>query len=695
MIEDEAMVYYDKEPDVPALSKSYLACTNDLGFYFDQCRRNYDDRRNQWIGKSYDLRKSGADAFPWPGASDQEVHVIGERLDARVALAVTAMSKSNIKAHAVKMQSMERASMVSAFAKWMRTSYIRDFDTQHELVCNYGDEKGIMITYVGWEKRERTFKQEMDLKQIKVVNPEIAAMIEGGEDDDEIAAMLQVQWPKLRPGRAKKCLRQLRAKGHAELYVSRSSPLDSRPFVKACSPDGEVFFPPYCMDPQRAPYVFWRQVYTAQEIENFVAAEGWDRKWADYVLKNCAGMGVNDLMVDTQYQPRTNGLYPTDATSNDELYVVVRAYQRLIDEEDGSEGIYCTAFSPHFTGEGEPDIQGYAKRELLNGYDQYPFAVTRMSADQSRMYDLQALPEKLRGAQWQVKVERDSRIDRNSLATLPPREGPPGRQPSEWGPGRYIPVRKRGEIGYIESPGYNPGSNEIEQTTLKMADAIASLDPENPLTPVRQQFFVNKTLQHGCAVLKLAYTCFQRFGPDEIFFNVTGVPDPIQMTNVQDDEFDITITFDTLSNDPENAKAQAEFFSLLIQADKTGRLDAGRHTEFMARSVNSAYADYVLLPADENSQKLQRAITDDFAKLYSGVAVGPQPNGAQITLQMLQAWMQEPDVGERMQSDEPFANRVTNYAKQAQFQIQQAQNAETGKIGTAPVTFQNTNLGAA
>lgn len=686
------MIYADEDVSIPLLTQHFTSCVADLGFYFDQCRRSYDDRRNLWAGKSTDLRKHGPTAFPWQGASDQETHVIGERVDTHVSLAMRAIDQSHTKALAVKMESLPRASKVTDFAKWMRTNYIRDFDTEHELVCNYGYEKGLMITYVGWEKRERTFKQEMDLEQIRQVNPAIAEMIEAGGNDDDLAELLATQWPKLKPARAKKALRQLRETGRAELYVSRSSPMDSRPFVKACAPDGEVFFPAYCMDPQRSPYVFWRQLYTAQEIENRVAAEGWDKGWAEYIIENCKGMGVSDMTFDTQYQNRTTGSFPHDSSGNEELYCVIHAYQRLIDPEDWSEGIYCTSFSPWFNGEGANDVQPYAKRELLNGYDQYPFAVTRMSADNQRMYDLQSLPEKLRGAQYQVKVERDSRIDRTSQATLPPLTGPAGRQPSERGPGRYIPVRRPGEYSYLETPRYDPGSMEVEQTMLKMADAICGLDFENPLTPIRQQFFVNKTLKHACAVLKLAYTCFQRFGPDEIFFNVTGVPDPITMENIGDDEFDITMTFDTLSNDPETMKAKAEFFSLLIQGDKTGRLDAGRHTEFMARAMDSAYADYVLLPADENSAKLQRAITDDFAKLYSGVAVGPQPNGAQITLQMLQGWMQEPDVAERMQSDEPFQKRVTDYAKQAQFQIQQAQNAETGKIGTAPTTFQNTNI---
>jgi hypothetical protein len=37
-----------------------------------------------------------------------------------------------------------------------------------------------------------------------------------------------------------------------------------------------------------------------------------------------------------------------------------------------------------------------------------------------------------------------------------------------------------------------------------------------------------------------------------------------------------------------------------------------------------------------------------------------------------------------MQQDQEFASALQNYAKQLQFQIQQAQNAVIGRIGTAP-----------
>ena len=35
----------------------------------------------------------------------------------------------------------------------------------------------------------------------------------------------------------------------------------------------------------------------------------------------------------------------------DELIEIIYGYQRLINEEDGSEGIYCTVFHKNFTGD--------------------------------------------------------------------------------------------------------------------------------------------------------------------------------------------------------------------------------------------------------------------------------------------------------------------------------------------------------
>jgi hypothetical protein len=53
-------------------------------------------------------------------------------------------------------------------------------------------------------------------------------------------------------------------------------------------------------------------------------------------------------------------------------------------------------------------------------------------------------------------------------------------------------------------------------------------------------------------------------------------------------------------------------------------------------------------------------------------------------MQMLQAYAQQPDVANRAQQDEAFGERLSKYAQAYQFQIQQAQNAEIGRLGVAP-----------
>jgi hypothetical protein len=87
---------------------------------------------------------------------------------------------------------------------------------------------------------------------------------------------------------------------------------------------------------------------------------------------------------------------------------------------------------------------------------------------------------------------------------------------------------------------------------------------------------------------------------------------------------------------------------------------------------------------------MMKSVTDDLAKLYAGIEVPAQANGAQIAMQIIQSYVQQPDVADRAQNDEAFGQRLQKYASQYQFMQQQAQNAEIGKIGTAPAQMGGT-----
>jgi hypothetical protein len=668
--QEESMIYAEDGPNVMALADAYDKCLIDLEEYFEACLRSYDDRRNLWEGKSDDLRKQGANAFPWQGASDIEVNVVGERIDAFVAILDQALQRSHIKAFPTSMASMPRASMVSGFLKWMRSTYIPNFRQQMELGANYLLEKGLMVSYVGWKREKRTYLQQVSIEEIAQVSPDLAELIVSGADDEMVLGMLQTAFPDLSSKRAKKAIMDLRKKGLAEVSVPRTS-VDC-PVVYSCAPDGEVLFPSYVTDPQRAPYVFWRTFLTSQELEKKVTSEGWDADWVENAIERLRGK--DSMYLDGEKLKTIDRLPITD---DNDLVMVVYGYQRLIDEEDGSEGIYCTVF--------HPTTEGFAKHELLNGYDDYPFVVTRLSNDQKRMYETQTFSDILRGAQMQIKTERDSRIDRASLATLPPLLHPAGRPPSDWGPGVRVPYRRLGEIQWGPPPPADNGSVEVEVSMTAQADRAVGLDMSNPISASRQQFVVSKFLDHVRDVLNMAWKLYQRMGPDEVFFQVTGNPNPQVMTKGSADEnFSIVVNFDSQSNDPETAETQLKNMVSLVQLDRNGIMDVNKLLEFTASSINPIFADYVLQPAEEAQQKVQKNVTDDLAKIFAGIEVPAQPNGAQMAMQMIQAYVQQPDIMQRAQQDEAFGARLQKYMEAYQFQLQQMENAEIGKIGVRP-----------
>ena len=676
----EALTYLSDEPDVKALNLAYDQTVTELEAYFDLCRTSYDERRNFWPGKSRDHRKHGADAFPWEGASDIECHIIDERITRLVALFMSSLRRANVRAFPVESGDIARSKLVSGFLKWMVSSgYIPRFYREMELGANYLMERGILITYVGWHREDRTFKQLIDLNQIAQISPEAAMAIQSGDSDEELILLLQNTFDGVTEKRAKKALKQLRKEGVTELPVVRRQV--NSPEVKTLAPDGDFFFPPYVTDPQRAPYCFWKTYYTAQELQTKVSTDGWDEDFVDYIISKYRGVNIDSI--EREQEGRRSISLTDNAYEADELIEIVYGYQRLIDEEDGSEGIYCTVFHKNFSG--NEIVPGYAKFELLNGYEDYPVVVTRLAEDTKRLYDTQTIPDILRGIQNQVKVEKDSRIDRNSLATLPPILHPVGQAPTDWGPGRMIPYRRKGDLDFAPTPAYNQGSLEMETTLTDLADRLVGLDEQSQISTVRQQFLVDKFLSHTAEVLRMAFKCFQRFGPDEVFFRVTGIPDAQVFSKGNPDEnFDILINFDVLNADPENVQAKLRQFAELTQFNTNNRMSMDNFLDIAASAVDPVMADAILQPVESAQEEVVKQVTDDLAKIFAGIEMPARPAGAQIAMQVIQEYTQQPDIAQRAATDEAFSARLQKYVGQYTFQMQQAQNAQIGRVGTAP-----------
>lgn len=682
----EALTYRSNSPDVSTLRYAYDQTVMELESYFDLCRTSYDERRNFWNGKSRDHRKHGADAFPWEGASDVESHVIDERITRLVSLFMSALNRSNVKAFPVNVDDIPRSKLVTNFLKWMVSSgYIPRFKKEMELGANYLLERGLLITYVGWLREDRTFLQKLDLNQMAQISPAMVEAINGGANDDEIISIMIQVMPGVNERRAAKALADLRENGEAEVPMVRRQV--NCPEVKTLAPDGDFFFPSYVTDPQRAPYCFWKTYYTTQELQNKIVTEDWDEGFVDYICEKYKGVNIDSI--EMEQEGRRSSRLSDNAYEANELVELVHGYQRLVDPEDGSEGIYETIFHKEF--DGNNTTQGYAKFELLNGYEDYPVVVTKLSEDSKRLYDTMTIPDLLRGLQNQVKVERDSRIDRNSIATMPPLLHPIGQAPSDWGPGRRIPYRRKDDYVFADFPRYNEGSVEMESTMLQQADRLVGLD-EDPNSVTRKQFLVDKYLQHNAEVLKQCFRCFQRFGPDSIYFRVTGAPDPVNFSKGNpNEEYDIIINYDVLNTDKEMQETKLQQIVNLTQLDSNGRINMTALLDAMANAVDPVLADSILQPVEDAQEQIQKDVTDDLAKIFAGIEMPARPTGAQIAMQIIQAYLQQPDIQQKLQSDQAFAQRIQKYMGQYQFQMQQQQNAQIGRIGTTPAQMGQVN----
>ena len=261
-----------------------------------------------------------------------------------VSLCLRGLDRSHIQAYPVAEDDIVRATTVSRFLKYMRSNWIEDFNDTAERNANYWFEKGVMVTLGGWEKKSVMSIERLELSELPEEAQEM--LLVGDEDYQETVAEMLADKHGVPLKRTKKAVKDLVKNGSSKFAVEREEV--NRPTVRACAPDGDVFYPSWIMDPQRSPYVFYRELATPQEVLGRVRSEDWDEAWADHVVTYCRGRGSQtNPGINNRNNIPNNPLSRFQSIDNG-LIELVWMYQRLIDEETGAEGIYCTVFCPGY-----------------------------------------------------------------------------------------------------------------------------------------------------------------------------------------------------------------------------------------------------------------------------------------------------------------------------------------------------------
>lgn len=682
-------------PNMTALLSAYNRTMTDNQPDVDQCRLNYETRYGIWNGQSADGKKHSResngknDPTPWDGASDLRVFLVDNAINYKIARNALALEKATLIASPVNGTDIERASVVSTFMRWMVNTQIPDLDREQELLSNYVLEKGKAVTGQFWQtKQEKTLVTiSIDELQQRYPQVDMEAALKNAKLEDRFQAMLEEQLG-VSGKKARKMLVELRKTGKTTAPVD--APEINRPIIRAFCLDRDVFIPPWANDLETAPYIFRVEYFTAEQLRAFANTENWDKDWVESAILKCRGQMITSIP-DSTLQPISRSfVYIDRKIPYTDLIGVVYAYQRLSDE-DGVPGIYLTIFNPHL--KEDEHQQGYASFGLL-GYQhgEYPFVLHRREFLSRKLHDSRGLPEPGKSWQDQIKAHKDSRIDAASVAILPPVCYPLGRPPKTWGPGARIPERRPGEYHYADRPGGDVNTDESETmlaTSWKEYAGIPVPNEDNSQLLGMDQYEVNKFLLGWEKAFRQTWKLFQQYGDQKTFFRVSGVqnaPPAVMMKGDPREDYSFDLKFDVLMLAPERMLEKIEAMVKFAQSvDQSGQVDYSQFLQAGLEMMDASIAERVILPKQEGQNQAIQQIQGDLAQIYAGIPHDMKPGTPpQLAQQVLQQYMQQPDIQSRYQGDPGFKQRIDNFAKQAKFAGQQIQNAQIGRIGAAP-----------
>ena len=682
MAEETEIQEFSEEPDVDALKADLERCRRNLSYYLDQAEQARDDRMNMWPGKGRYGQKTDPDAFPWQGASDLEPNLINPLIDGDMAILKSALTKGNLIAAPTESGDIGSSKMVTEFMRW-RMSSMDEFPREAGVAANYLLEQGICFLGVYFSREVRRVYQPVSIEEIAAMSPELATAIADPDMKESVLEMLQGAFPNLSQKRMNKMLKELRDDGITE--IPREKVTKSRPAIRSYELGRDLIVDSNILDLQSARAIYCIHYYSPEQLKERVLTDGFDEDFVDEVIENTTGSMDNTY---TQGYAEALGAYMSEAPEQYEgLIKLVTCYRREIDE-DGVPVCTVTTFSE--------SADGYAKKYVMSvDAGEYPFVAITRETISRRLLDSRGYPELLRSYQLAVKTEMDSRRDLASLSTVPPIEYQVGRKPERIGAGSMIPVRRRGEVGFLELPQKSPASMEVEMQIRQLANKLTgrATSPEDGVEAnIIRQSMVNNWLHGFSQVLKKMWAMDRAYN-QQVWFRVTN--NAMGMNLIMDEtavDYDFNLSFNSLNNDEERVIQKLETVGKIMATyDRSG---SARYDVFLRTfldAIDPNLAGQLIMPAQEATTKEILETSQDIAKISSGQVVNAPPNAnAQLRLQVLQQYLQgteqipAEDVQQRLQQDEKFRQRMETYQQQLQFQIQQQQNAVTGALGTAP-----------
>lgn len=680
------------------VKEAFNTAITDAGQYQSWVAELDDARYCKWDGQTVDGRKHekqlNREVFPWDGASDIRTFFIDDIVIDGVDIMRTADKNCHMQTVAVNSSFQSQATSQTAVIDFVSRAWMaEELEREKELLAQWREHYGSSVMAIDWwmdfdsEVVTVTVQQLMQLAQQV---PEFGAMMSYLQDNlanlsqADLAAAMQMfgqYFPQVKnPQAALQSLMQTGQFQYDSPYVK-----ESRPCVTALRSFQDIFFVRGAFDLQALPWIVRRDVLPKASVEDRAKYEQWDPKFATEVLKH-AGEQVVPL---AGYGTADNLRWAGDRLYVEEMREYCEVFYAFYKGTDpsGNRRIMVTIFHPSTTIIG---------RTLPNPYlhGKYPFVLCMREKRSRSAVESRGVGDIEMTHQTEIKNQRDSRNDRTSLGTLPPLQVPLGRGKQQYrlGPRAQLQVMRAGELAWLQPPPLDQETFEVENTIIRSAynywgKNVDGVDPNKVLR--KQQRLIDGWLADLRAIYMQIYQLCEQYMDPNDWIAISGDPQSVPGQDRRSIQHNLALVLEYDAKDLNTEYVTAKMGliqQILVATDAAGVIDRAALTTYAATAIDPNLARQIIRPS---GQVTQQEITEEqaaCAQIVSGVEPPVYQSGqnAQLRLQVMQSCMQAQDYVNFLRQNPLALERFQRRASNMQFQIQQQQNAVTGKIGVPP-----------
>lgn len=700
----------------------------DAAWYLSRQKRNLDTRFCHWTGKSPDGKKRkeflDVEPFPFEGASDTEVRLVDMIINENVKTKKEAFfrAKHGKPKEGIEAGDTEWAGKVSTVIKWMLfTQMEEELRTEVSLAAQWEETHGCVAMGIHWHEEMNTSMKSISLaaltEMIEMGRAAQQEAAESGQPTDEGQDLMQLEdfllslqigdetravqlamevAPEISRRVARRAVKDLIRTGHADYESPHLEP--GRPRWRAYKIFDDIFFPASTetFRDRKPRFIATREWFTEEDLRATALLEDWDEEWVEKAI-HTKGQSAIDHFQGSYFQRLGKASFEQSVDDYRELIEVWTLYRKKSSPE-GVPGIYRSVLHPSV-----PELLAREEELLDYHHGQYPFVVGRREILERSIIESRGVPELVRSAQNEIKVQRDSRVDYTSMSTMPPIEAPSSlaKFSLKFGPGMINYSRSQGSLRFMEMPREPRASVEVERAIRADVDEYFGRMVEG-VAPARALLFtqdmVNDWLLTMRQCLRHTVALMRQFMPEEEVVRITGpLPEgrawKVDRVEIQG-QYDLKLTFDVRDLDPEHSLAKMKLINeVVIPADVTGRLDRSALSSWMMYAVDPHLADEVVKDQDSVSQQEVEDEQNEMTKMWAGIEP-PMREGGQnygLRLQVLQNQLQQnPEWAARLQNEPEgmFAKLIQTRAQHFEFMLQQEQNKQIGRVGAQQVMGQ-------